>query len=284
MGIMRRGAVAVAVTTLSVGLLATAASADELTETATVELEYFQGSGGGSLAAFDPSLGTLTSVAVTVDSTFENWTCVDNRDQQNERTPSSTASAALGVSIAGLTLDAPVDRDHGSTTLAVGDDAAECLGGPDARTEVVSPDVWFISDSGSGSDSMTSTDAGVLATFTGPGTVPFTHEASSDSNVVGTGNFNVTFEAAGDYVVTVVYTYDSEPNPTPTPTPTPTATPTEPEPTPSVTPTPTPTPTPSEPPLPETGAELGGLALAGLGAAATGAALLIAARRRRLQG
>lgn len=182
-----------------------------------------------ALPRFDPSLGTLLSVSVPTqtihldtDARFQNTaqsSVVFSEDMHYTFTLTSPAGLASPPPLVGMIQRIP------PTTLAPFSGTLN-FQGPSAVTEPSTA-------RDAAAAPVSSSDPGVLATFTGPGTLGF-HVQSAIAEVFHGGGGNVafqinTFVAAA---VEVCYTYGvpqvSAAPPTVTPAPTPTATPSRP--------------------------------------------------------
>jgi hypothetical protein len=117
---------------------------------------------GASLAKFDPSLGTLTQVTLILDAnTFAGMIGWDN-----EATGASDVTLGVGAEVTinafGTLATTAIPLQTGSSTVAADSDVAADYVGDDS--------FWVTGGLGSDNDSNSSTDAGILASFTGVGT------------------------------------------------------------------------------------------------------------------
>jgi len=163
---------------------------------------------GVSLSKFDPLLGTLTKVTLTLNSdTYSGAIDWDNEG--------SASTVTLGIG-AEVTIDAlggalavtvvPLQTGSGSVT-ADNDGAPDYIG---------SDSFSVIGGTGSDSDFTSSTNAAVLALFTGAGTYFDVWLSSSVSTFVSTtGGFGPSQYTLGqtDGMITVAYEYTAVPEP-----------------------------------------------------------------------
>jgi hypothetical protein len=163
---------------------------------------------GVSLAKFDPSLGTLTKVTLTLDSNTSpsviGW--------DNEAGIASDVTLGIGtkVTINAFSIQAvttmPLQTGLASVT-ADNDGWPPDYGGSDA--------FLFIGGSGSNSNSNSSTDAGVLALFTGVGTFDVWLSSSISTLVSTTTGWGSSITVAGQTSGTISITYEDIPIPEP---------------------------------------------------------------------
>jgi hypothetical protein len=160
---------------------------------------------GASLSKFDSSLGTLTMVTLTLDSD----TNVGVIGWDNEAGSASSVTLGIGaqVTITALSMLVvnTVPLQTGSSLVTADNDGAPDYAGTDA--------FWVISVLGSDSDSTSSTNAAVLALFTGAGTFDVWLSTSVSTLVSTTGGWGPSTTVAGqtDGTITVTYTHTPEP-------------------------------------------------------------------------
>ena len=159
------------------------------------------------LSQFDPSLGTLQSVTLTLDGqtsgstlAFDNESGVGGNVGLEVGTTVTATSSFLSALVA-----TPAQTGSGSV-LADDDGAADFVG-----------DDSFTISGGSGSDSdfETSSAPGVLAAVTGLGTIQVDLANLIFTNTSTAGIFGPTLPTAGTFsgTVTVEYQYDVVPEP-----------------------------------------------------------------------
>lgn len=163
---------------------------------------------GASLPQFDPSLGTLTMVTLTLDSdTYAGIISWDNE-------ASSLSSVTLGIgaqvtitAFGTLAVNTTVPLQIDSLSVTADTDAAPDYAGTDA--------FWVVGGLGSDSSSTNSTNAAVLALFTGVGTFDVWLSTSLSTLVSTTGGWGPSTTTAGatDGTITVTYEYTSTPAP-----------------------------------------------------------------------
>jgi hypothetical protein len=162
---------------------------------------------GASLSKFDTSLGTLTKVTLTLDS--DTYAGVINWD--NEATSASSVTLGIGAEVtinALSTLAATaVPLQTGSSSVDADNDGVPDYTGSDS--------FGVTGGLGSDSDSTSSTNAAVLALFTGAGTFDAWLSTSVSTLVSTTGGWGPSTTVAGqtDGIITVTYEYTPIPEP-----------------------------------------------------------------------
>ncbi|WP_164545228.1 choice-of-anchor E domain-containing protein [Antribacter gilvus] len=267
---MRTASALVAVGVLSIAGIGPAAAETTPEETATFDLGDLDLSGEGTFQQFDPALGTLQSVVITADVTMDFDVCLTNLSQEASTIPAGSVSGLAPVTFAGdivATATGAMDVPGGELTASTGADA--CSDWLETGTVPTASDSFYYTETDVSPFSETLTDPAQLALYTGTGTVPFSYEASSMSDLAQPSEWTIIFLAGGSGSATISYVY--EPAPVPTPSPTPSASPT-----PSVTPVAVAQPTPPAVPLPVTGGDVAKVVLvAGLLLAGGTAALVV---------
>ncbi|MEO6809398.1 MAG: SdrD B-like domain-containing protein [Isosphaeraceae bacterium] len=156
-----------------------------------------------SLAKFDPALGQLTSVKITVDSQVEGNALAQNLSDSTSSDNKVTVTFAGSFAFSGSGLATPL-TDNGSVAPApvpIGPFG----GGSD--TVLFGPDVLTVTNSAS----TTVTDTAQLAAFVGPGNLAYSFLPDSTSNASETeGNLRFVVSSKADADVTIVYTYATQ--------------------------------------------------------------------------
>lgn len=205
-------ALALAGTAVLVGPAPASQAAETGTQTETFSLGDLDESGSGTFDQFDPSLGTLTAVALTADVTMNFTVCITNLSEEAASVNSGSATGSSSVAFAG---DVVAEGTGQFTVPAIELAASEGLDGCDAWEGAggdpeVAPDganSQLVTDSASDSWSTTLTDAAQLAPYIGTGTVGFDYEASSLSDLAQPSEWTLVFLAGGEGEVSVTYTY-----------------------------------------------------------------------------
>ncbi len=162
---------------------------------------------GVSLPEFDSSLGTLTQVTLTLDAnTFAGEIFWDN-----EAEVASDVTLGIGAEVTinafGTLASVAIPLQTGSSTVTADTDVA---------ADYVGTDSFNITGGlGSDSDANSSTDAGVLASFTGAGTFDVWLSSNLSTLVSTTGGYGPSTTTAGDTdgTITVTYVYTPIPEP-----------------------------------------------------------------------
>ena len=217
-GHSNRGIVARAVAAITVGLIAVAipagttlAATSTDTASATVTLDA---PGTLALDQFNPSLGTLTSVQVSITATALVQVCIENASAQAGATAGGTASGTLDASFPGAAARtvATAQATGAAATLAASNGTANCTAGFDTsaarfHAPVSAPDATFFQQSNTASNSATLTGSAQLAPFIGTGTVAVSYTAQNDTELVLPAEWQNTAVAQGQLQATVTYTY-----------------------------------------------------------------------------
>lgn len=138
------------------------------------------------LDLFDPSLGTLTGVSLTIEASFDAMGTIENTGTTALSGFEQGVQVNANTSIGGLSLTVDLVDGLAPTTFAGG------------QIETVDLD-----DSGSASG--TSADLGA---FTGPGTFVVDFFTLSNSTIIGGGNLIALIETDAEIIATVEYTFD----------------------------------------------------------------------------
>ena len=263
MGLRLFGAASIAVVASLVpaGVGSAATVGDSASVTVTLD-----GPGTLTLDAFDPALGTLTSVEVLLRANVLVQVCIEN-------TNPAAGSATQGVVHGSLVAEFPggVSPVAGSGGAADGgqpapsNGSADCAAGYDAALghfpgEVTAADTVFWEGRDELTNGATLTDSGAMAPFVGPGTVEVAFTGGNDSDLELPDDWDSVVVAQGQLLAEVTYTYTPGGGGTPSPTVSPPGT-----------------------PLPVTGSSSNEIVgVAGL-AVLLGLAAVLAARRRRVE-
>lgn len=150
-----------------------------------------------TLPQFDPSLGTLTSVEVTVAGTLSSQIRVESRDV-NPMTITGHAEGTLVTQAPGVA-DLTLRPTSTVTFPAAAYDGTPDFGGTSGKD--------FGAVSASDSKTVTLTTPSDLAAYTGTGTVPIAFGAASTSAAAGPGNLLTEISSTAEATVNVVYHY-----------------------------------------------------------------------------
>ncbi len=151
----------------------------------------------GTLAQFDPSLGTLTSVDLIAMGSTSTHTIIENMDASSTSIHTNI-NADIKFNVGGATLEATPSTTVNAT--AAGFDGQADLKGASAH------DFGTVPLTGSFTTA-TLTDAASLASFTGTGTVPVSQQATATACTCGSGNFLAMVKTQASGNVKVVYHY-----------------------------------------------------------------------------
>lgn len=171
------------------------------TQTVTVPVTLTNFSAPLSLAQFDPSLGTLTQVDVTVDGTLTSRISAENTSESSPAPIASVVSGALALTApGGINLSAPLNNPGATFNAGTYDGATDYAGtsGHDfgAQTAAVSKSL-----------SLTSAGGDDLSMFVGTGTLPASFGAQATSTASGGGNLMVLTSSTATATVTLTYHY-----------------------------------------------------------------------------
>ena len=150
-----------------------------------------------TIAQFDPSLGTLTSVDVTFAGSLTSQIRAESRDA-NPMTITGQTEGTLAVQAPGIA-DLTLRPTSTVTFPAAAYDGVPDFGGTSGKD--------FGAVAADDSKSVTLTTPGDLAAYTGTGTVPFSVGAASSSAATGPGNLLTDISSTGEATVNVVYHY-----------------------------------------------------------------------------
>lgn len=172
--------------------LAVRVAAASVTHTATIFPTLTDWSATNAVPQFDPALGTLTNVTVTVAANVQSTFYVENRDRRAWDT-TATAHATVSASVETLSASTLIEPTHTQNLSAF--DGVTDFGGTSGFT--VSK-----SSFGTGSNS-TST----IAPFIGVGTVPLIATAVANASYTGSGTYNFGVATSASALVTVTYEF-----------------------------------------------------------------------------
>jgi len=204
-----RVAALVAAVIILIGSITTA-NADLITYSDTYGLTVVgsaAGWAGASLSKFDPSLGTLTMVTLTLDSNTSDNTIV----WDNEAGVATDVTLGIGtkvtINVFSMLAATTIPLQTGSSSVTADSDGSTDFSGSDAFS--------FIGGSGSDSNSSSSTNAAILALFTGVGTFDAWLSSSISTLISTTDGFGPSFTIAGLTYGKISVTYEYIPTPEP---------------------------------------------------------------------
>ena len=167
---------------------------------------------------FNPVLGTLSQVDVTLESDIVSTLVIDN-DSPDSIMTIGTVETGVRANFAGLTIDINPTASAGIVTLE-GDDS----GNTDAPGDGGLDERVFVDLTGNDSQTLTLTDPpDNLDTFIGGGNITPNGDltALAGFSIIGeAGNVDASVDTMASGKITVVYTYDSGPDQAPVPEPT----------------------------------------------------------------
>lgn len=185
-------------------LCATAALAEQVTFTATVPappepLPFAPWTASFALPQFDPSLGSLQSVQVSLDGTVIANTAIENRDPV-PRTITSTAGSTvvLGANFSAILWVTPGIVDVNNLEPYDGENDYAGLSGDTNPQQTVT------------AASSVTYQFGVddLTVWQGVGEVPFSLEGTAEDDAFGATEYTLGSNVQSGATVTVTYTYD----------------------------------------------------------------------------
>jgi len=175
-----------------------------LTQTVSVPATLTNFSKPLSLAQFEPSLGTLTGVDVTVDGALTSQISAENTSHSAPASIASVISGTLTLTApGGISLAAPLNNPGASFGAATYDGTTDYAGtsGHDFGAQTASV-TKSVSLSGSNGDD--------LSPFVGTGTLPASFAAEATSTASGGGNLMVLTNSTATATITVTYHYALE--------------------------------------------------------------------------
>ena len=211
--IASRAVAAVAVALFTVAIPAGTTSAATLTDTASATVTL-DAPGTLQLDQFDPALGTLTGVQVSITATALVQVCIENTSAQAGATAGGTATGTLDAAFPGgaARTVATAQATGAAATLTASNGTANCTAGFDAATArfaapVSAGDVTFFQQSNQATNSATLNASGQLSPFIGTGTVAVSYTAQNDTELVLPAEWQNTAVAQGQLQASVTYTY-----------------------------------------------------------------------------
>jgi hypothetical protein len=204
-------AAALAGTLLTLLLPPGTASAATIDHVVTVDVTL-DTAGTSTIAGFNPALGTLSQVAITIDVDVLVQACVENRqtDAGAPGTGSITGSLAVELPTGANTTQATADADLPGTDLTPANGTDDCTTGLDDTgtflAPVTAPDVGFAQDAGDATRTETLTGTAIQP-FIGTGPLTITHTPTNDTQIAVPAEWDAVSVAVGNYQVAVTYTY-----------------------------------------------------------------------------
>jgi hypothetical protein len=202
-----------AVGLVTVAIPAGAASAATIADTASATVTL-DAPGSLQLDQFDPALGTLTSVQVSITATALVQVCIENASAQAGATAGGTSTGTLDAGFPGgaARAVATAQATGAAATLTASNGTANCTTGFDAAAgrfpaAVSAGDVTFFQQSNQATNSATLSAPSQLSPFIGTGTVAVSYTASNDTELVLPAEWQNTAVAQGQLQATVTYTY-----------------------------------------------------------------------------
>jgi hypothetical protein len=169
--------------------------------------------GTATIDAFDPALGTLTQVAVTITVDVLVQACIENRQAVGGAPATGSVAGNLAVEIptgantttAGATATLP------GTALSESNGTDDCAAGFSDGTgtfpaPVIAADVGYAEATDETTNTQTLTGAAAQA-FVGTGTVTVAHTPTNDTELAVPDEWDAVAVAVGGYQVDVTYTY-----------------------------------------------------------------------------
>ena len=181
------------------------------TASATVTLDA---PGTLALEQFNPALGTLTSVQVSLTASALVQVCIESASAQSGSTAGGTASGTLDAAFPGGAARAVATAlaTGAAATLTASNGTANCTAGFDVAlgrfpAPVSAGDVTFFQQSNQATNTATLTTGAQLAAFIGTGTVAVSYTAQNDTELVLPAQWQNTAVAQGQLQASVTYTY-----------------------------------------------------------------------------
>ncbi len=194
---------AATVVILNLAGVANAATTSDSTPYGPVAIGSAPGFVGSSLSKFDPLLGTLTKVTLTIESI----TSLNSLIWDNEGGIPTDVSLGIGASVTVealgvLSASAMPLQTASAIGVAADNDGAPDFSGTDS----------FGITSGSASDigDMSSTVSAVLSLFTGPGSFDAWFSSVAETFLTSSGGYGPAYPAPGETEGTITVTYDYE--------------------------------------------------------------------------
>ncbi|HUG00215.1 MAG TPA: choice-of-anchor E domain-containing protein, partial [Ilumatobacter sp.] len=166
------------------------------------------------LDQFNPALGTLMSVQLSVTADALVQVCIENTSAQSAATAGSAASGTLDASFPGSSARAvaTAQANGAAATLTASNGTDNCAGGFDTAAgrfpaPVSAGDVTYFEHSIQATNSATLSDSAQLAPFIGTGTVAVSYTTQNDTELVVPAEWQNTAVARGQLQASVTYTY-----------------------------------------------------------------------------
>lgn len=169
-------------------------AAASVTHTATIFPTLTDWSLTNSVPQFDPALGTLTNVTVTVAANVQSTFFTENRDRRAWDT-TTTSHATVSASVDTLSASTLIEPSHTQNLTAF-----------DGVIDFAGTSGFTASESGTGTG-FNSTS--VVAPFIGVGTVPLTASAVATASYTGSGFYRFVVNTSASALVTVTYEFAS---------------------------------------------------------------------------
>jgi len=155
---------------------------------------------------FDPSLGTLVQVNITVSNDIQASVAAANLDPEAASIATSQ-TATVTVDLPGSSQTVSSDASVATDTSVAGADGSTAFAGPSGFIDqglTAGPGAWSANGSYATGAASTSND---LAAYTGSGTIDLSVVSSSSATLDGPGNLLAQLLAQSGATVTVSYTY-----------------------------------------------------------------------------
>ena len=172
--------------------LAVRVAAASITHTATIFPTLTDWSLTNSVPQFDPAIGTLTNVTVTVSANVQSTFFTENRDRRAWDT-TTTAHATVSAFVDTLSASTLIEPSHTQNLTAF-----------DGVIDYDGTSGFTASDSGTGT---ASNSTSVVAPFIGVGTVPLTASSVATASYTGSGFYRFIVNTSASAIVTVTYDF-----------------------------------------------------------------------------
>lgn len=189
------------------------ASAATVSDTASVTVTL-DAAGTLPLDQFNPTLGTLTRVQVSVTTNALVQVCIENTSPQAVAVGGGTSEGSLDAAFPGSVARAiaSAEATGAPTTLAASDGTADCSAGFDTTAgrfaaPVIATDATFFQQTHVATNSATLTSSGQMSPYIGTGSVAVGYTPLNDTELVFPAEWQSTAVAQGQLQATVTYTY-----------------------------------------------------------------------------
>lgn len=172
--------------------LAVRVAAASVTHTATIFPTLTDWSLTNSVPQFDPALGTLTNVTVTVAANVQSTFFTENRDRRAWDT-TTTSHATVSASVDTLSASTLIEPTHTQNLTAF-----------DGVIDFAGTSGFTASESGTGTGSNSTS---VVAPFIGVGTVSLTASSVATASYNGSGFYRFVVNTSASALVTVTYEF-----------------------------------------------------------------------------